>query len=191
MRPSQADSPAPMNGADIAILVVLAISAVVGLFRGFIKEVFSLATWGCALVLSFLFRSPVGQMLPLDSELNPLVADLAGGACIFILVLVCGGLLAHLISKLAKATGLSGTDRTLGAVFGLVRGLIVVLVILIFLPAIDPVQDASWWEESLFIPHFLEFEGWAKEVLSSLTSWTTDLVTETDLTTDSESSETE
>ena len=170
-----------MNGADIAILVVLAISAVVGLFRGFIKEVFSLATWGCALVLSFLFRSPVGQMLPLDSELNPLVADLAGGACIFILVLVCGGLLAHLISKLAKATGLSGTDRTLGAVFGLARGLIVVLVILIFLPAIDPVQEASWWGESLFIPQFLEFEDWAKELLSSLASWIASVFQGTDM----------
>jgi membrane protein required for colicin V production len=191
MLASQADLDSTMTGADLAILVVLAISALVGLFRGFIKEVFSLATWACALVLSFLFRTPVGQALPLDPELNPVILDLAGGACIFIVVLILGGLLAHLLSKLAKATGLSGTDRTLGAVFGLVRGLIVVLVILIFLPAIDPVQDASWWEESLFIPHFLEFEGWAKEVLSSLTSWTTDLVTETDLTTDSESSETE
>ena len=171
-----------MNGADIAILLVLAISALVGLLRGFIKEVFSLATWGCALVLSFLFRGPVGQALPLDPELNPLIADLAGGACIFVLVLICGGLIAHLISKLARATGLSGTDRTLGAVFGLARGLIVVLAILIFLPAIDPVKDAGWWTDSLFIPQFLEFEDWAKEVLGSLTSWTTGLFTESDLT---------
>jgi membrane protein required for colicin V production len=178
-----------MNGADIAILLVLLISALVGLFRGFIKEVFSLATWACALVLSFLFRTPIGQALPLDPELNPLIADLAGGACIFIVVLILGGLIAHLVTKLAKATGLTGTDRTLGAVFGLARGLIVVLVIVIFLPAIDPVQDAGWWTESLFIPQFLEFEDWAKELLSSLTSWTMGLFSEAELAI--ESSETE
>lgn len=178
-----------MNGADIAILLVLAISALVGLLRGFIKEVFSLATWGCALVLSFLFRRPVGQALPLDPELNPLIADLVGGACIFVLVLICGGLIAYLISSLAKATGLTGTDRTLGAVFGVGRGLIVVLAILIFLPAIDPVTKAGWWTDSLLIPQFLQFEDWAKEVLSSLASWTTGLVTEAELV--PESSETE
>lgn len=180
-----------MNPADIAILIVLAISALVGLFRGFIKEVFSLATWGFALVLSFLFRGPAGQALPLDPDLNPLIADLAGGACIFILVLICGGLIAYLVSKLAEATGLSGTDRILGSVFGLARGLIVVMAILIFLPAIDPVTEAGWWTDSLFIPEFLEFEDWAMDVLGSLTSWTTDLVTEADTAIDIESSETE
>lgn len=178
-----------MNGADIAILIVLTISAGVGLLRGFIKEVFSLATWAFALVLSFLFRHPVGQALPLDPDLNPLIADLAGGACIFILVLICGGLLSHLLGSLVKATGLSGTDRTLGGVFGLARGLVIALVILIFLPAIDPVQNADWWNQSRLIPFFLEFEDWAKEVLGSLTSWTTDLVTEADLSTESNETE--
>ncbi len=169
-----------MNAADIAILLILAISAFVGLFRGLIKEVFSLVTWGFALVLAFLFRTPVGQLLPLDPDLNPLIADLAGGACVFVIVLVCGGLLAHLLAKLIKATGLSGTDRTLGAVFGLARGLIIVLAILIVLPGIDPVQNAGWWQESLFIPQFLEFEGWAKELLSSLTSWIASFFSETE-----------
>lgn len=169
-----------MTGADIAILVVLAISASVGLFRGFIKEVFSLATWAIALLLSFLFRSQIGQLLPLDPELSPVVLDLAGGACIFILVLVCGGLVSHMLSKLAHATGLSGTDRTLGSVFGLARGLIIVLAILIFLPAMAPVVEASWWTGSFMIPEFLAFESWAMEVLGSLSSWIVGFFTETE-----------
>ncbi len=167
-----------MSGADIAILLVLAISASVGLFRGFIKEVFSLATWGAALLLSFLFRSQVGQLLPLDPELGSIVLDLAGGACIFILVLVCGGLVSHLLSKLAEATGLSGTDRTLGSVFGLARGLVIVLAILIFLPAMAPVEEVNWWASSFLIPEFLAFESWAMELLSSLSSWIVGFFTE-------------
>jgi membrane protein required for colicin V production len=169
-----------MTGADIAILIALIISASGGLLRGFIKEVFSLATWGAALLLSFLFRSQVGQLLPLDPELGPVVLDLAGGACIFILVLVCGGLVSHLLSKLAHATGLSGADRTLGSVFGLARGLIIVLAILIFLPAMAPVEEAGWWTGSFLIPEFLAFESWAMEVLGSLSSWIVGFFTETE-----------
>lgn len=160
-----------MSPADIAILVILGISALVGLIRGFIKEVFSLVVWAVALSLSFLYRSQVGQKLPLDSELNPLITELVGAAVIFVIVIIAGGVISNLLSKLAEVTGLSGTDRTLGSVFGLVRGLIIVLAILIFLPPIIPVEEASWWRESLLIPEFLAFESWALEVLGSFTSW--------------------
>ena len=94
-----------------------------------------------------------------------------GAAVIFVIVIIAGGVISNLLSKLAEVTGLSGTDRTLGSVFGLVRGLIIVLAILIFLPPIIPVEEASWWRESLLIPEFLAFESWALEVLGSFTSW--------------------
>ncbi len=160
-----------MTGADIAILILLTVSALVGLIRGFVKEIFSLGTWIAALLLSYLFRTPVGQMLPLDPDLNPLVVDLAGSICIFVLVLVCGGLITQVFNKLVQVTGLSGTDRTLGGVFGLARGLIIALAILIFLPAMMPVEEADWWTKSMLVPEFLAFQDWAMEVLGSLTSW--------------------
>ena len=96
-----------MSPADIAILIILGISALVGLFRGFIKEVFSLVVWAVALSLSFLYRSQVGQKLPLDSELNPLLIELAGAAVIFVVVIIAGGVISNLLSKLAEVTGLS------------------------------------------------------------------------------------
>lgn len=169
-----------MSPADIAILIILAISALAGLVRGFIKEVFSLATWAIALALSFLYRSQVGEKLPLDAEFNSVFTELIGAAVIFVIVIIAGGVVSNLLSKLAEATGLSGTDRTLGSVFGLVRGLIIVLAILIFLPPIMPVEDSSWWVESILIPEFLAFESWALDVLSSFSSWIADFFSGTE-----------
>ena len=160
-----------MNGADLAILGIVAISAIVGLLRGFIKEVFSLATWAAAMFLSMLFGMQVGELLPLDPALNPWVTRIAGGALVFILVLISGGLATHFLSHVAKATGLSGTDRTLGSVFGLLRGCIIVLAVLIFLPAAGPVNESDWWLQSKLIPEFLAFENRAMEVLDIVIQW--------------------
>lgn len=160
-----------MNTADIVILAIIALSALVGLFRGFIKEVFSLAAWLAALILAFLFGAKAGAILPLGTDPNPLLVQVAGGALVFVLVLILGGLLTHLISQLAKATGLSGTDRILGSVFGLFRGALIVLALLVFVPAIAPVSDADWWRESRLVPEFLAFEGWAMDLFRSLSEW--------------------
>jgi membrane protein required for colicin V production len=80
-----------------------------------------------------------------------------------------------LLGKLVSSTGLSGTDRTLGLVFGVFRGLLVVLAIVIILPKAVPVDQDPWWIASSLIPLFQDFEAWGKEVAGAvkdfLTSW--------------------
>jgi len=107
-----------LTGADIAILSVVMISSLIGIFRGFVKEVFSLVNWMLALSLAYFFCDQVGAALPLGEGVSPTISRLAGGSLIFVCVLILGGLVSSLIHKLVKVTGLSGTDRTLGEIFG-------------------------------------------------------------------------
>lgn len=166
-----------MTGADIAILSVVVISALIGLFRGFVKEVFSLLNWVAALILVYLFRDQVGALLPLGQSVSPLIRAVAGGAIIFVCTLVVGGLLSALINKLVKATGLSGTDRTLGVVFGLLRGSIIILALLIILPSVSPVAEQPWWQTSQLIPLFLNFEEWATTLMADIVIWANEIFT--------------
>ena len=80
---------------------------------------------------------------------------------IFAGVLIAGAIVNFLIGQLVKSTGLGGTDRLLGMVFGALRGSIIVLALLILVPGVVPVTEDPWWHESLLIPHFLRFENWA------------------------------
>jgi membrane protein required for colicin V production len=162
-----------LTGADIAILIVVLVSALVGLLRGFIKEVFSLANWVAALILAYLFRDPVGAILPLGESVSPLIRSSIGGILIFVITLIVGGLLVTLIHKVAHASGLSGTDRTLGVVFGLLRGCVIILALLILLPAISPIEEQGWWQASVTIPLFLGFEEWATTLVADLVNWVT------------------
>lgn len=160
-----------MNGADFVILTLLAISSLVGLFRGLVKEVLSLVNWILALAVAFLFKSQVAQVLPFSESVGPVVRELVASAVLFFSTLLIGAVLAHALAQLVKATGLTGTDRTLGLCFGLARGLVIVMAGLIFLPALMPVVEADWWSESKLIPGFLHFESWTRDLISAIFEW--------------------
>lgn len=160
-----------MNGADFVILTLLAISSFVGLFRGLVKEVLSLVNWVLALLIAFLFKTQVAEVLPFAESVGPVVRELVASAALFFTTLILGALLAHALGQLVKATGLTGTDRTLGLCFGLARGLVIVMAVLIFLPALMPVVESGWWNESTLIPGFLQFESWTRDLISAIFGW--------------------
>ena len=66
--------------------------------------------------------------------------------------------------KLVSSTGLSGTDKTLGLVFGVFRGFLIILAIVIILPELVPVSSDQWWTESKLIPFFQSFESVGQEI---------------------------
>lgn len=156
-----------MNWADWTILAIVAISTLIGLSRGFVREVLSLLTWVAAFVVAMMFRD---QLAPLLSNLvdTPSLQAIAAFAILFIFTLLAGAGLNMTLSAFVEATGLSGTDRVLGMVFGLFRGGIVVMALLIFAPALAPVNEDGWWQESTLIPHFLEFEDRAREAAGAI-----------------------
>ncbi|WP_226665006.1 CvpA family protein [Microbulbifer aggregans] len=156
-----------MNWADWTILAIVAISTLIGMSRGFVREVLSLLTWVAAFVVAMMFRD---QLAPLLSNLvdTPSLQAIAAFAILFIFTLLAGAGLNMTLSAFVEATGLSGTDRVLGMVFGLFRGCIIVLALLIFAPALVPVEEDGWWRESRLIPHFLEFEDRAREAAGAI-----------------------
>lgn len=152
-----------MNWADIVILAVIGISIIVSLFRGFIREVFSLFVWVLAIWLGLQFSGLLAGALEPWIEL-PSARVIIAFAGIFLVVLVIGGLVNYLLGKLIESTGLSATDRLVGGLFGALRGVAIVLVAVIVL-TLTPFKEDPWWEESRLLPEFTRLAEWAKEFL--------------------------
>ena len=152
-----------MGYADYVILAIIAISTTVGAIRGFIKEAFSLAVWAAAFLVAFQYSGVLAMQLESHIELPSARTSLAF-AGLFLVVLLIGGLITFLIGKLVEKTGLSGTDRLLGGVFGGVRGLSIVLAI-ILVAGLTPVTQDPWWKQSRMIQSMLPLAEWSAQFL--------------------------
>lgn len=156
-----------MNWADWAIVSILVLSALISITRGFVKEALSLATWVAAVIVAMIFGERLAVLL-IDHIATPSLRELAAFAILFIATLLVGAMVSYLIGALVRVTGLSGTDRLLGMLFGLARGLIVVMALLILLPGVLPVTQDNWWQESALITYFLKFETWARSLTNQI-----------------------
>ncbi len=141
-----------MNWADYTILGVLGLSVLMGLWRGLIGEVLALAVWACAFWVAWLLGPPLADRFSASIS-TPSVRVLLAYGLFFIAVLIAGAIVAFLMRKLIEGSGLSGTDRLLGMVFGLVRGLALV-VLVVFLLGFTPASRDPWWQGSRLLPNF-------------------------------------
>jgi membrane protein required for colicin V production len=148
-----------MNAVDYLIVGVLLVSALLGGFRGFLREAIGLLAWLCGLWLAWRY-APV-----LEPYLGGMIGDRpastwAARVLIVIAVLLAGGLLAAILGYFLRYSGLSVlVDRLLGVVFGLVRGAVVVAVC-VLLGEFVGLKGVQWWKESKFLPYASEFAGW-------------------------------
>ena len=131
---------------DWIVVAVLAISLVVGAWRGLVYELLSLANWIAAFLLAQWFAPDVAHYLPLAS-VTEAVRYAAGFVVVFVVALFAGGLIAFLVRKLIAAVGLRPVDRVLGAAFGLVRGVLVLLALTV-VAGLTPMVKSPWWQES-------------------------------------------
>lgn len=141
-----------MNAADLAIVVIIALSVVIGVVRGFIVEVLSIAIWVGAVAMALVFGGLVGEWFAASIELPSLRAAIGHGL-VFIAGIVAGAILMWVLRKAVQSTGLSGTDRLLGLVFGIARGVLLVTV-LVVLAGLTALPRDPWWQESRTIPVF-------------------------------------
>jgi len=148
-----------MNGADLAILAIGLISMLVSLFRGFVREAFSLLVWIAAGYLALRASGPLALEMSPWIEM-PSVRLIVAFVGVFVVVLILGGLCNFLLGKLVSSTGLSGTDRLLGALFGLLRGGAIVLAAVI-VARFTPFPNDPWWQGSQLLPHFEQTAVWA------------------------------
>lgn len=149
-----------MNWADYCILVVLLLSTLVGILRGFTRESFGLLTWALAIWLAWQFAHPLaGYLARWMSVPSVRLAAAAGG--LFLGGLVLGSIVTHLFTLFIKHSPLVAPDRTLGAGFGLVRG-IALVVIAVMLMGLTPVRQDPWWHQSRLIGPFEVAAGWLR-----------------------------
>ena len=135
-----------LGWVDLTLLAILAVSVLMGLWRGFVFEIVSLVGWLVAYVAANLFGPQFAQSLPVGDLASP-VRLWGGYAVVFVLVLIACGLLARLLRALVAATPLSVVDRLLGALFGVARG-VLILVIVATLVTLSPFAHSSSWRES-------------------------------------------
>jgi membrane protein required for colicin V production len=135
-----------MAALDWVLLGILILSLLIGAWRGLVYELLSLASWAIAFVLAQWFAPDVAQKLPMAGA-GEAVRYAAGFAVTFVAVVFAGGLIAALIKKLISAVGLAPADRLLGAAFGGVRGLVVLLAVTVVV-AMTPLKNSVWWRES-------------------------------------------
>lgn len=137
-----------MTGFDFVILAILGVSGVLGLVRGLLREVLSLVGYAVAFVAAVWWGPTVtGWLTPyLD---NSLLRMAAAYAAVFIVVLLGVGIVNLLVSKLIQSTGLSPADHGLGALFGLARGTLIILI-LVTLAGYTPMPQQIWWRNAMF-----------------------------------------
>lgn len=150
---------------DFAIIGLVFISLVIGLLRGFVKEAFSLVTWILAIWVGLSFSREFSRFLE-QSISYPSARIAASFAILFVMTLVLGGMISFLLGVLVNKTGLTGTDRFIGMIFGVFRGMVVVSII-IMLAGLTPLPEDPWWKESKLIPPFQTLAIWLRDHVPS------------------------
>lgn len=143
-------SMASISTVDWVLLAVLVLSLLVGLWRGLVFEVLSVLGWVAAFFVAQWFAPDVAALLPMSSA-SQSVRYAAAFVLTFIVAVFVAGLLASIVRKMVAAVGLRPVDRLLGGVFGLVRGLVLLLAVAVAI-SMTPLKDSPWWQKSTGAP---------------------------------------
>jgi|APFre7841882724_1041349.scaffolds.fasta_scaffold01656_2 membrane protein required for colicin V production len=139
-----------MNALDYAWLAVLGLSVLLGLWRGVVREIFSLAGWVFAIAAAMTFAGSAAAALPAGLA-SPTVLTVASFAVIFLSVLLALSFAGVLLARMFRAAGLALADRILGSIFGFARGVLILLVV-VLAAAFTPLPKEPLWRESALTP---------------------------------------
>ena len=148
-----------MVWVDVAIPAIILLSAAFSVVRGFVREALSLLGWLLAFWLALRYSNALSELFFSQFSMAPSVKLVLAFTSLFVLTMMVSGLLNHLAGQVIKHTGLSGTDRMMGMIFGLVRGGVVV-AILVLLAGLTSLPQDPWWHESKMLTHFETLAVW-------------------------------
>lgn len=159
------------NTLDLIILVVIGLSSLLSLYRGFFSEFFSLATWAIAIWLPFNYTEQFMAFLP-DTVESPSARWFIAAGTLFIGAMVVGGVLSFMLRKILGATGLGLADRILGVGIGAVRGVLIVAIVALLATSNPSIPKERWWNESKLLPPVLKISRFIQNRLpSSFSKW--------------------
>ncbi|HBK76924.1 MAG TPA: CvpA family protein [Gammaproteobacteria bacterium] len=137
---------------DAVVLAALVLSLGLGIFRGIVREILSLSSWIISIWLAYVYGDDLAIVVVPWVESERL-SGLIGYVVVFVTVLVLLSLVGALLLKLFRIAGLSGTSRLLGGLFGFLRGLVIVTVLL-FSAEWTPATSQAWFRDSQIVPYF-------------------------------------
>ena len=152
-----------MSWVDLIIIAIIVISALISLVRGFVKESISLASWIIAGFIAFRYFKALADVLEPYVE-SSIIREGTGFGILFVCSLIVGAIINFMVSQLVSKTGLSGTDKSLGVVFGAARGIIIVIM-LVLLAGLTPAPSNTLWKESTLIEYFASMASWIKDIM--------------------------
>lgn len=157
-----------MNYVDIGVLTVIALSALLAMGRGLVKEVLSMFGWVGAVIVTYLVFVRVPQVRDFAHKqiADPLFADIAAGVAVFTVSLIVLGIINHLVVSRIPTSFLGPLDKSLGLVFGLVRGAVVVAIAHILLVYVLP--NRADWPQVVQEARAEPYAAQAAEILTAL-----------------------
>ncbi len=158
-----------LTAVDWVIVVVLVLSTLLSLWRGFAREALSLAGWVAAFLVANLFVDQMALLLANTIE-NITGRYVAAYAILFVATLVASTFATYLASQFIRATGLTVLDRLLGTVFGFARGIILILVCVFVMRQLVPPTELLWLDQSTLMPQVDMLGQWAQDLFSRVNS---------------------
>lgn len=143
-----------MSEVDIAILAVIAISALISFLRGFFREAMSLGTWLAAILFTLFFTSRFAVLLPMNSVESPQARATISAVILFFGTLLVGNLASWMLGKVVASSRLGIADRAIGTVFGVIRGAVIIVLLLLAANLVPELKQERWWRDSLLVPRF-------------------------------------
>ncbi len=151
---------------DIGFVVVVVLSCLIGAYRGFVRSLLSVLSWVVAGWVTWKFGA-VFEFLLSDFDLGPAMQTILTHLGVFFIVLFLMSVLSHILAGVMSSDALAGVDRTLGAAFGVVRGVVITLIIAVA-GAYALGFDEPIWQESFALPIL---EPWVQDIQSAISQF--------------------